>query len=126
MICDVNNSLSSHADNPKNYFVVFGEANTFGINGSFGAPEEKLRACIMMLINDICLLMEKKYLNLKLAIKMPKSVSSCKHVVMDLVLPNLEKSLNGNVYDFSVNCNSFDKSNILHIHKYLMTKNNIK
>ena len=65
LICDVNNSLSSHADNLKNYFVVFGEANTFGINGSFGAPEEKLRACIMMLINVICLLMEKKYLNLK-------------------------------------------------------------
>ena len=33
-------------------------------------------------------------------------------------------SLNGNVYNFSVDYNSIDKSDILHIHKYLMTKNN--
>ena len=37
-----------------------------------------------------------------------------------------EVSLNINVYDFSVNYNSFDKSDILNIHKYLMTKNSIK
>ena len=36
-----------------------------------------------------------------------------------------EVSLNGNVYDFSVDCNSIDKSDIVNIHKYLMTKNNI-
>ena len=28
--------------------------------------------------------------------------------------------------DLSVDYNSIDKSDILHIHKYLMTKNNIK
>ena len=37
-----------------------------------------------------------------------------------------EISLNGNAYDFSVNYNSIDKSDILNIHKYLMSKNNIK
>ena len=37
-----------------------------------------------------------------------------------------EVSLNGNVYYFTVDCNSIDKSDILKIHKYLMTKNNIK
>ena len=37
-----------------------------------------------------------------------------------------EVSLNGNVHDFSVDYNSIDKSDILNIHKYLMTKNNIK
>ena len=37
-----------------------------------------------------------------------------------------EVSLNGNVYDFSVDYNSIDKFNILNIHKYLMTKDNIK
>ena len=37
-----------------------------------------------------------------------------------------EASLNSNVYDFSVDYNSIDKSDILSIHKYLMTKNNIK
>ena len=34
--------------------------------------------------------------------------------------------LNGNVYDFSIDYNSTDKSGILNIHKCLMTKNNIK
>ena len=37
-----------------------------------------------------------------------------------------EVSLNGNVYNFSVDCNSIDKSDILSFHKYLMTKNNEK
>ena len=37
-----------------------------------------------------------------------------------------EVSLNGNVYDFSVDYISIDKSDILNMHKYLMTKNNIK
>ena len=37
-----------------------------------------------------------------------------------------EVSLNGNVYDFSVDYNSIDKFNILNIHKYLITKDNIK
>ena len=30
------------------------------------------------------------------------------------------------MYDFSVDYNSIDKSDILNIHKYLMTENNIK
>ena len=37
-----------------------------------------------------------------------------------------EVSLNGNVYDFSVDGNSIDKSDILNIHKYLRRKNDIK
>ena len=37
-----------------------------------------------------------------------------------------EVFLNGNVYDFSIDYNSIDKSYISNIHKYLMTKNNIK
>ena len=36
-----------------------------------------------------------------------------------------EVSFNGNVYDFSVDYNSIDKSDILNIQKYLMIKNNI-
>ena len=37
-----------------------------------------------------------------------------------------EVSVNGNVFDFSVDYNCIDKSNILNIHKYLMIKNNTK
>ena len=35
-------------------------------------------------------------------------------------------SINGNVYDFSVDYNSIDKSDILTIHKYLMAKSILK
>ena len=37
-----------------------------------------------------------------------------------------EVSLNGNVHDFSVNYNSFDKSDLLNIHKQLTAKSCIK
>ena len=37
-----------------------------------------------------------------------------------------EVSLSRNVYDFSVDYNSIGKSATLNIHKYSMTKNNIK
>ena len=35
-------------------------------------------------------------------------------------------SFNKNVYDFAVDYNSINQSYVLNIHKYLMTKNNIK
>ena len=38
----VGNSSSSRTDNLKNDFLILGEVDTFGINGSFGAPEKKL------------------------------------------------------------------------------------
>ena len=34
--------------------------------------------------------------------------------------------LNGRVYDFSVDYRTFDTSNIIDIHEYLMKKHNIK
>ena len=37
-----------------------------------------------------------------------------------------EVSLRGNVYDFSVDYSSIDKSNILKVRKYLMVKYNLK
>ena len=37
-----------------------------------------------------------------------------------------EVSLIGNVCDFLVDYNSIDKSDILHIHKYLMANNNVQ
>ena len=38
----VDNSSSSHTENLKNYFLILFEGDTFGINGSFGAPEKKI------------------------------------------------------------------------------------
>ena len=77
----------------------------------------------------ICLLMERKSLNLEIKMLIFQLNFVLEVFLMDLVLLSLESrevSLNGNVYDFSVDCNSIDRSDILNIHKYLMTKNNIK
>ena len=84
---------------------------------------------IIKLIIVIFLLMGIKSLNLKLTIKLlnfptqfcPGSTSN------EFCNTEFEEvSLNGNIYDFSLDYNSIDKSDILHIHKYLMTKNNMK
>ena len=39
-IFDVDNSSSSHTDNRTNEFLVLDERGTFGVTGSFGAPEK--------------------------------------------------------------------------------------
>ena len=39
---------------------------------------------------------------------------------------SIEVSLNGIVYDFTVNHDSFEKPKMLIIHKYLMTNNDMK
>ena len=39
VIFEVHNS-SSRTDNLKNYFLIFGEGDTSGINGSFGVREK--------------------------------------------------------------------------------------
>ena len=41
VIFDVDNSLSSHADNCKNSFLLLGEGSTCAVNGSVGSPEKK-------------------------------------------------------------------------------------
>ena len=78
-----------------------------------------------MLMIVICLLMEKKSLNLTLTIKM--LTFQLKFFLGSIcngfsATEFREVSLNGNVYDFSVDYNSID---ILNIHNYLMTNNNI-
>ena len=77
----------------------------------------------------ICLLREKKSLNLKLTIKMLVfQLNFCLGTISNgfSATESREVSLTGNDYDFSVDYSSIDKSDILNIQKYLITKNNIK
>ena len=46
---EVDNNSSSHTDNLKNIFSVLSGGDTFGINGSFGAPEKIL---ILILVKE--------------------------------------------------------------------------
>ena len=69
--------------------------------------------------------MEKKYLNLK---PTKKNVNFPTRFCLGSISDGFsntesrEVSLNGNVYDY----NAIDRFGMLNIHKYLMTKNNIK
>ena len=76
-----------------------------------------------MLIIVIYLLIEKKCLNLKPTIKMFNFQTQFS---LESISNRISLSLNGDVYDFSVDYNSIDKSDILNIRKYLRAKNNIK
>ena len=77
----------------------------------------------------ICLLMEifKRYLNLKLTIKiLTLQLNFVGSISNGLSATEArEVSLHGNVYGFSVDYNSIDKSDIVNIYKNLMTRNNI-
>ena len=55
IIFGVDNSLSSHADNLKNNFLILDEGDTFGTNGSFGAPEKKLSISFSKASTRFCL-----------------------------------------------------------------------
>ena len=75
----LNKSSSSYVDNLQNNFLIQGKGPTFG---RFGSAEKKFKiflinkiensvsVYIIMQIKVICLLMGKKYLTLKLTIKM--------------------------------------------------------
>ena len=78
---EVDNSSSLLTDNIKNDFLILGNTDTFGINGSFFAPEKTLilvlvkqtqniaRVCLIIVIMVTYLQMENKSTNLKLVIK---------------------------------------------------------
>ena len=68
----------------------------------------------------ICFLMEKKSLNLRPTTKMLTFQRSISTGFSASEFKNV--SLNGNVYDFSVDYNSIVNSGILNTRKYLMTK----
>ena len=132
IIFGVDNISSSHADNRKNNFLVLGDGPTFGINGSFGSLGKKFsinfskantKFCLSLHYND-----DNSYLFVnEKEIFMFKTDNKNVNFPTQFCLRNIsngfsstesrEASLNGNVYDFSVDYNSIDKSDVLNIHK---------
>ena len=139
IIFGVDNSSSSHTDNLKNGLLMLGEGDTFGINGSFGAPKKisinftkaKRKLCFSLHYNA-----DKSYLFVN-GKKIHKFKASNKNnnfpsrfclgsISNEFDRDDLnEVSLKGNLYDFSVDYSAIDKRNILNIHKYLIIKNDI-
>ena len=120
---------------------MLGEGPTYDINGSFDSPEKRFsinfskvntKFCFSLYYNaynSYLLVNGKEIFTFKADIKNVNfSTQFCDGSISNGFSGNesREVSLNGNVYDFSVDWNSIDKSDILNIHKYLITKNNIK
>ena len=141
MTFGVDNSSLSYIDNLKSNCLVLGEGDTFGINGSFGAPEIKFSINFSEANTNFCLSLHYDADNSYLFVngkKVFKFKANKKNVnfptpfrqgsisVGFSTTDSRDVSLNGSVYDFSFDYNSIDKSDILNIRKYIMTKNNIK
>ena len=140
-IFGVDNSPLFHADSRKNNFLVLGEGPPFGINGSFGSAEKKFSINFSKANTKFCLSWHYNAGNSYLFVN-GKEIFKFKADNKNVNFPtqfclisissgfstteSREVSLNGNVYDFSVDYTSVDKSKILNIHKYLIIKNKIK
>ena len=123
-----NNSSSSHSDNLKNNFSILSESLTYSINGSLGSPRKKYSINFTKENTQFCLSLHYNDDNSYLFVNVIFSTPFCLRSISNEFSANESKevSFNGNVYDFSVDYSSIDKSNILSIHKYLMAKNNIQ
>ena len=132
---------SSHADRRKNNFLVLGKDPTFGINRRFCSPEKKFSTNFSKANTKFYLSLHYNADNTYLFVH-GKEIFKFKSDNLNVNFPtqfcfesipngysaieSREVSFNGNVYDFSVDYNSSDKSDILNVYKYLMTKKNIK
>ena len=120
---------------------MLGEGPTYGINGSFGAPEKKFSINVSKAKPKFCLSLHYKHDNSYLFVN-GKEIYKFKADRNNVNFPaqfclgsisngfgaaeSSEVSLKGNVYDYYFDCNAIDKSDILNIRKYLMVKNDIK
>ena len=72
--------------------------------------------------------MSQKYISFNAKYSEIKKYPLCLgNISKDFSVDNMKKTgLNGYVYDFSVDYNNIDTSNIIDIHKYLMKQHDIK
>ena len=121
---------------------MLGEGTAYIIKGGFGAPEKKFsinfsektttKFCLKLHYNgdNNCLFENRKeFFKFKANngnVNCPTKF--CRGSISNgfSFIESREVSLKRNVYDFSVDYNAIDKSDILNIHNYLMVKNNIK
>ena len=133
-------SSSFHADNRMNDFVVLGEGTIFGIKGSCGSPEKNFSIDFSKVNTKFYLSLHYNansylFVNGKEILKFKgdnKNVNYPTQICLGSIsngfsaTESREISLYGNAYNFSVDYNSIDKSDILNIHKFLMNKTNMK
>ena len=141
IIFGVDNKSSSHSNNHKNNFLILDEGPTSAINGSFGSSVKKFSINFTKANTKFCLSLhytaDNSYMSINgkeiFKFKTDNKNNNFPTQFSLRGIPNgfsatesREVSLNGNVYDLSVDYDSVDKSDILNIHKYLVANNNIK
>ena len=129
------NSSSSHADNRKNNFLVLGEGPTEDINDSMGPEERTFSINFSKTKTKFCLSLHYNGGNSYLFVNGKeiyefntdnKNVNCPTQFYLGTISKKIEYfeseevSYKGNFYDFSVDYDANDKSEILNIHKYLM------
>ena len=125
----------------QEYFLILNEGGTFGINGSFSAPEKKFSINFSDTNTKFCLSLHYNADNSYLFVngkEIFKFRSDNKNINLSTqfylgsisngfsAIESRVVSLNENTYNLSVDYNFFNKPDILNIHKYLMNKNNMK
>ena len=118
------NSSSSHSDSLENDFFVLGKGD-----GSFCAlGKAKTTFCLSFHYNSYLFVNEREIYKFKAN---NKNLSFLPQFSLGSI-PNKfdyddseEVCFKGNVYDFSVDYDAIDKSDILRIHKYLMIESNV-
>ena len=108
-----------------------GVGPTFRINGSFGSPEKNFSINFSKGNTKFCLNLhynadDSYYFDNGKEISEFEGPNKNVNFPLNFVLEAYLLDLDGNVYGFSVDYNSIDRSDILNIDKYLMTINNIK
>ena len=106
---------------------MLGEGDTFGNNGRFGAPGKKFRINFSKAKAKSFLGLHYNHDNSYLFVSGKEIYNLYLFCLRSIANKSdyVESSVKGNVYNFSVDYNPIDKSDILNIQKYLMVKNNI-
>ena len=134
-------SSSVHVDNKGKYILIVGEGPTQGLDDTTLTAEAKYSINFSRLQRKFCFFLHYNGRNSFLFVNATKIYQFKAHdceikkyplglgnVSKDFTSINMKKKegLNGYAFEFSVDFNIIDTSNIIHIHKYLITKHDIK
>ena len=133
-------SLSVHTDNKNKYILILGKGTTQGLDNTRLTAEAEYSNNFSRSKRNFCLSLHyngsDSFLSLNATKMYQYNAKNFEIKPYPLYLGNISKyltadnlkktGLNGYVYDFSVDYNTIDTSNIINIHKCLMRKHDTK
>ena len=128
-------SLSPHIDNKKKDILILGKVPTQGLEHTLTAEKfysinftkGNTKFCLSFRANSYLFVNGTEIIKFKAKDSEIAAYPLCLgNISKDCSVDNMKKAgLKGYVYDFSVDYEAISVSDILHIHKYLMKKNEI-